>query len=346
VINPARRILLPFVVLSSVLFSACGFTAEPSGGRVALRLGYFPNITHATALVGIHNGIFAEHLGAGAELQPSVFKSGGEVVSALFAGSIDASYIGATPAINGFAKSGGRALRIVSGATSGGAFLVVRAGIGSVAALRGTRLATPSLGNTQDVALRVWLREQGLAADESGGGDVSIVPQDNATTLAAFKAGDIDGAWLPEPWATRLIEEGGGTVLVDERDLWPEGKFVTTQLVVATSFLDAHPDVVKHLLEGQVAANDFVNASPTAAQRAANEQIEAVSGKRLPATVIVDAWRSLTFTNDPIPSSLMSAANAAASFGFISTVDLHGVYQLDPLNAVLAAVGEPPVKGM
>jgi NitT/TauT family transport system substrate-binding protein len=346
VINPARRILLPFVVLSSVLFSACGIAAAPAAGRVALRLGYFPNITHATALVGVHNGIFAQHLGPGVELQPAVFKSGGEVVSALFAGSIDASYIGATPAINGYAKSGGRALRIISGATSGGAFLVVRADIGSVDALRGTRLATPSLGNTQDVALRAFLVDHGLATDESGGGDVSIVPQDNATTLAAFKAGDIDGAWLPEPWATRLIEEGGGKVLVDERDLWPAGKFVTTQLVVATAFLDAHPDIVKSLLEGQVSTNDFVNAAPAAAQAAVNQQIETVTGKRLPGAVIADAWRSLTFTNDPIPTSLTSAAAAAAKFGFISPVDLHGIYHLDPLNAVLAAAGEPTVKGL
>jgi NitT/TauT family transport system substrate-binding protein len=346
--TPARRILLPLVVLTSMLVSACGFAPEPSAGRIVLRLGYFPNITHATALVGIHDDIFAKHLGGAVELHTSVFKSGGEAVSALFAGAVDASYIGATPAVNGFAKSGGRALQIVSGATSGGAFLVVRAGVGvgSANALRGKRIATPSLGNTQDVALRAWLREQGLAADESGGGDVSIVPQDNATTLAAFKAGDIDGAWLPEPWATRLIEEAHAKVLVDERDLWPGGKFVTTQLVVATSFLDAHPDIVKHLLEGQVAANDFVNASPVAAQAAANEQIEAVTGKHLPAAVIADAWRNLTFTNDPIPSSLVSAASAATTFGFIAPVDLRGIYQLDPLNAVLAAAGEPTVKGL
>ena len=218
---------------------------------MTLRLGYFPNVTHATALVGVEQGIFAEALGDDVTLETSTFNAGPEAIEALFAGAIDATYIGPNPAINGFAKSDGEALRIVSGATSGGAFLVVKPEITSPADLAGTAIATPPLGNTQDVALRAWLQEQGLSTDESGGGDVSIVPQENSATLDAFKAGHIDGAWVPEPWATRLIQEGGGTVLVDERDLWPDGQYVTTHLIVATQFLDDHPDVVKRPAPGR-----------------------------------------------------------------------------------------------
>jgi NitT/TauT family transport system substrate-binding protein len=331
-------------VLLSACLGACG-SGDSSGRSDELRLGFFANVTHGTALVGVHDGIFQEQLGDDVTLRPTVFKSGGEVISALFSGAIDASYVGSTPAINGFAKSHGKALRIIAGATSGGAFLVVRSGINGAAELRGATLATPALGNTQDVALRAWLHGEGLSADESGAGDVSIVPQDNATTLTAFKNGEIDGAWLPEPWATRLTREGA-SVLVDERDLWPDGAFVSTQLIVATSFLDAHPDIVKRLVEGHVAATDYVNTNPVDAQRAANDEIESITGKRLDEAVIASAWQHLEFTNDPVAASLATTASATAAIGFIDPVDLHGIYQLDTLNAVLAAAGEPTVKGL
>ena len=344
------------LALALVSLAACGrdsaeqASAESAGGaggaeQVTLRLGYFPNITHATALVGVEKGIFAEYLGDDVTLQTSTFNAGGQAIEALFAGAIDASYVGPNPAINGFAKSKGQALRIVSGATSGGAFLVVRPEITSVDDLRGRRLATPALGNSQDVALRAWLKAKGLSADESGGGDVSILPQENSATLQAFRAGEIDGAWVPEPWATRLIREGGGVVMVDERDLWPDGQYVTTQLIVSTAFLDAHPDVVKRLLQGQVAANDFVNANPEEAQQLANDQIEKITQKRVNEEVLRAAWGNLTFTNDPIASSLRKSADDATSVGLLDQVDLAGIYSLALLNEVLAAAGEPRVEG-
>jgi NitT/TauT family transport system substrate-binding protein len=187
------------------------------------------------------------------------------------------------------------------------------------------------------------LKKQGLATDTSGGGDVSILPQDNAATLDAFKIDAIDGAWVPEPWATRLIQDGGGKVLVAESDLWPGGKYVTTQLVVATKFLSDHPDVVKHLLEGQVAANDFVNANPADAQKLANDQIEKLTQKRLSDALIAASWKNLTFTNDPIASSLQTSADAATDVGLLDKVDLKGIYDLTLLNEVLKAAGEAPV---
>jgi NitT/TauT family transport system substrate-binding protein len=210
-----------------------GAPAAKSGSKVTLRLGYFPNVTHASALVGVGAGIFADKLGPDVRVETKSFNAGGAAIEALFGDAIDATYVGPNPAINGYVKSKGQALRIVSGATSGGAFLVVRPEIGGAADLRGKKLATPQLGQTQDVALRSWLKAQGLRTDAQGGGDVSVLPQENAQTLELFKSGDIDGAWVPEPWATRLVQEGGAKVLVDERTLWPDGKFVTTQLVVA-----------------------------------------------------------------------------------------------------------------
>jgi NitT/TauT family transport system substrate-binding protein len=324
--------------------SADAATSVP-GEHVTLRLAYFPNVTHATALVGVESGILAEALGDDVTLETSTFNAGGEAVEALFADAIDASYIGPNPAINGFAKSGGEALRIVSGATSGGAFLVVKPEITSPTDLAETTLATPALGNTQDVALRAWLQENGLTADESGGGDVSIRPQENGATLDAFKAGDIDGAWVPEPWATRLIQEGGGTVLVDERDLWPDGKYVTTHLIVATKFLDEHPDVVKRLLQGHVAATDFVNANPEESQQFVNDGIEAITQKRMDDDVLAGAWTNLTFTADPVASSLQKSADDAIAIGLLDEVDLTGIYALDLLNEVLTDAGQPTVTG-
>jgi NitT/TauT family transport system substrate-binding protein len=235
-------------------------------------------------------------------------------------------------------------VKIISGATSAGALLVVKPSINGVADLKGKKLADPQLGGTQDVALRYWLRQNGLKTDTQGGGDVSILPQDNGTTLQAFQSGAIDGAWVPEPWATRLVQEGGGKVLVDERSLWPNGQFVTTQLIVRTQFLKNHPDAVQRLLQGQVQANDFVNQNPADAQRIVNQGIAKVTGKGLSDTVIQASWKNMTFTNDPIASSLSASAQHATDVGLLDKVDLTGIYDLSLLNKVLADKHLPGIK--
>ena len=277
-----------------------------SADPVTLHLAYFANITHGSALVGIGNGTYAKTLGSNVELKTSIFNAGTDEIEALFAGAIDAGYIGPNPAVNAYVKSKGEALRIVAGATSGGAALVVKPDINGPEDLKGKVLATPSLGNTQDVALRAYLKDNGLSADTSGGGDVSIHPQDNSQTLEAFKADTVQGAWVPEPWATRLVVEGGGKVLVDEATLWPEGKFATTELIVSKKFLDDHPDVVKKLIEAQLATDEFIAANPDDAAQIANQEIEKITGKKLADGVIGPAFKNLTFTDDPI--ALVGAA--------------------------------------
>ena len=310
---------------------------------VTVRLGYFANVTHAPAIVGLEQGWFAAELGPNAKLEPKTFNAGPEAVEALFSEALDLTYVGPNPAINAFAKSEGKAIRIVAGATSGGAALVVQPSITKPADLAGKKLATPQLGNTQDVALRAWLKGQGLSANLEGGGDVSIVPQANAQTLETFRSGEIQGAWVPEPWATRLVLEGGGVVLVDERSLWPDGKFVTTHLVVRTKFLAEHPDLVAAVLRAHVRAVDFANAEPAKARELVNAGIAKVTGKALPAAVIEGAWDKLAFTVDPIASSLRKSADDAMAAGLLEPVKLDGIYDLAPLNAVLAAAGKPQV---
>ncbi len=354
-----RPTVMSLLAIGTVALTACGGSSKAVGGstnaaagastsgeKVTLRLGYFPNVTHATALVGVAKGIFADKLGPNVELKTSTFTVGTKAVEALFADAIDATYVGPNPAINGWAQSKGAALKIISGATSAGASLVVKQDINGPTDLKGKAIASPGLGGTQDVALRTWLQAQGLRTDTAGGGDVSIKPQDNAQTLQTFIDGTIQGAWVPEPWATRLVLEGKGKVLVDETSLWPDGAFVTTHLVVSQKFLKAHPDVVDRLLAGQIAANDFVNANTADAQKVANDEIEKITTKRLSDATIQASWKNLTFTDDPIASSLAKSAKDAQSVGLLKPVDLTGIYELAPLNKVLTAAGKPAVKGL
>ncbi|GID25403.1 ABC transporter substrate-binding protein [Paractinoplanes brasiliensis] len=337
-------------LLSASLPAACGGDDEgsssSSGGGSAeaesLRLGYFPNITHSPALVGVNKKFFETALGS-TKLETKTFNAGPAAIEAMFSGAIDATYIGPNPAINGWAQSKGSGLKIIAGSTSGGAGLVVKEGINTPADLKGKKIATPQLGNTQDVALRAWLKEQGLNADQQGGGDVSVLPQENATAVQAFAQGAIDGAWVPEPHYSRLILESKGKVLVDEKDLWPNGLFVTTHLIVSQDFLKKYPGTVKKLLQGHLESLDFIEKNDAEAQTAANAQLEALSGKPLKDEVLKSSFKNLTFTADPVASSLFTSAKHAEDVGLLKPVDLKGIYDLGPLNELLKAAGKPEV---
>lgn len=343
------------VVLSGLLVAtACGgddggdsASGDDSGGESTdvpeLHLGYFPNVTHAPAVAAVQEGFFETALDGTATIAYSTFDSGTEAGEALLAEGLDATFIGPNPAINAFAQTDGEAVRIVSGTTSGGAALVVNPEIQSVEDLEGRTIATPSLGNTQDVALRAFLTEEGFEIDDAGGGDVPIVNLDNSDTLAAFQDGTVDGGWVPEPWATRLVQEGGGEVLVNEADLWPDGQFVTTHLLVRTSYLEENPDVIRGLLEGLADGEAFVNEDAATAQASVNANIEEVTGEAIPEEVITASWENLTFTLDPIASSLEESKDDAVAVGLLEDVDLEGIYDLSLLNEVLAERGEEEI---
>lgn len=342
-----RRLRTSVLALSALALTAgCATSAgaagpAPSalpttGGAPAaeLRLGYFPNVTHATAVYGDAAGVLADALGD-TTLTTQTFNAGPSAVEALFAGALDATYIGPNPAVNAFVKSQGEAVRIIAGATSGGASLVVRPGISDAEDLAGTRIATPQTGGTQDIALRHYLSEQGFAVDTAGAGDVTVLAQDNATTLAAFQAGDVDGAWVPEPWASRLVLEAGGTVLVDERDLWPGGDFVTTHLVVRTDYLRDHPETVRQLVEGSVESNRQIGADPEAAQQVVGDALAELTGKPLAPEVLDRAFAQIRTTDDPLAGSLATSAQHAVGTGLVAPADLTGIYDLSLLREVL-----------
>jgi NitT/TauT family transport system substrate-binding protein len=316
--------------------------SDASAEAPELRLGYFANLTHAVALVGVDDGSYQTALGD-TKLTTSIFNAGPAAVEALFGGAIDATFIGPNPAINAYAKSNGEAIRIVSGATSGGAQLVVRDGIDSPDDLVGATLATPQLGNTQDVALRAWLADEGLSTSLTGAAsDVTIAPQENSQTLDLFKAGQLDGAWLPEPWASRLVVDAGAHVLLDEKDLWPEGDFVTTHLIVATEYLSKYPGTVKKLIEAEYATSEWIAANPDEAKTLSNTVIEKLSGKPLSPDVLDRAWANLRITLDPIASSLQTSADHAVAAGTSEKTDLQGIYDLTLLNEVLAENDQEP----
>ncbi|MCX4742368.1 aliphatic sulfonate ABC transporter substrate-binding protein [Streptomyces antibioticus] len=353
-----RRGLAAVAALPLLTLAACGYGSDSkddsSNQKVAagakkidgldsVKIGYFGNLTHGTALVGVNKGYFQKALGA-TKATYQVFNAGPSEIEALNSGSIDIGWIGPSPSINGYTKSAGKNLRIIGGSASGGVKLVVNPDkIKSVKDVKGKRIATPQLGNTQDVALLNWASEQGWKVDaESGKGDISVIRTDNKVTPDAYKAGSIDGAWVPEPTASKLVAEGA-KVLFDEADLWPDKKFVITNIIVSQKFLDAHPKAVEAVLKASVDANKYINANPDEAKAAANAQLKVDSGKELPADVLDPAWKSIQFTNDPLASTLNTEAEYAVKAGLLEDPLLKGIYDLTLLNKVLAAAGESPV---
>lgn len=332
----------------TLVTAACGTAdaADPDGSTFTL--GYFPNLTHAPALVGVQGGTLDAALGEHVDLETQTFNSGPDAINAIFSGEIDAAFLGPNPAVNGWHQSEGEALHIVSGGATQGTGLVVRDDIETVDDLPGSTLATPQLGGTQDVALRWFAEERGWDVDTAGGGAISVMPRENPETLDAYRNGDIDGAWLPEPHLSMLLEEDDSHLLVHEPDLWPEtdGQYVTTNLVVGSEYLRQYPDTVQDFLRGHVETVDGINDDPERARQTANDHLDDISGGRLDDEQADAAIDNITFTVDPAGPSLETGAERAAEIDLLEPVDLNGIYALDPLNDVLAEEGREPVAGL
>lgn len=357
----SRRPLAGLALLPLLLapLAACGYGSdseeeEPASENTAsgpalsadeVRIGYFANITHATGVIGLENdGAIREELG-GTEISTQVFNAGPSAIEALNAGDLDITFIGPNPAINGFAGSGGQSLRIVAGAASGGASLVVNPEtVTSLDDLAGKRIATPQLGNTQDVALLSYLNDQGLEVDpESGRGDVSVLRIANSEIPAAFDGGDIDGAWVPEPTAANLISRGAETLL-DEGELWENGQYVVTHVIASQDFLAEHPDVVEAVVRGVVRTNAWINENRDEAKTVFNEALGNLpGGSELPPEVLDPAFENVEFLDDPLAETLLVGAENATEVGLLDETDLTGIYDLSILNGVLAEQDLPEV---
>jgi NitT/TauT family transport system substrate-binding protein len=341
-----RRCIAILIVCLVATITGCS-QKEQKGATLTVRAWHFPDIVHAAALVGKANGTFEKTLGSDVTIDWKVFNAGPSAIEALFAGEVDIGYIGPNPAINGSVKSNGTALKIICGASSGGAGLVVRegAGITTVEDIKGKKIATPQLGNTQDVACRAWLKEKGYQVSEKGG-TVQVIPIRNPDQLTLFLKGEIDGAWTKEPWVSRLIEEGHGWLFLDERAIWPGGQFVTAHVIVRSDFLTEHADVVKKWIAAHVEITQWIWDHPEEAQRVVNAQIEQTTGKALPEEVLREAFSRTTLTYDPISSSLFQSAKWAFEAGYLGheEPDLSGIYDLTLLNQVLKEKNLDPIQ--
>ena len=327
------------IVIASSLMQNSGLQTSHQVATSAntLRIGYFPNINHAQAVIGLGNGDFQRNLG-NVKIETQVFNAGPSAIEALFANRIDVTYVGPNPAINGYLKSDGQDLRIIAGATSGGAVFVIRndSGIETTQDFAGKKFASPQLGNTQDVALRAYLIKNGYKTSENGG-NVQVIPAKNPDILTMMVKKDIDGAWVPEPWGAILVKEANGKIFLDERDLWPGGKFVTALIVVRTDYLENHPDVIKKLLEAHVDETIWISNNREEAIRIFNEQNEKLTGKTIPVEELQEAFSRMEVTYDPVKSSLYKSADDAYDLGFLGDKkpDLSNIFDLKLLNEVL-----------
>jgi NitT/TauT family transport system substrate-binding protein len=354
--HPLRRVgvtLATGVVITAL--AACGSGGSGSGGgaQTEVKLGYFPNLTHASAIIGDQLGYFktalVKHNG---KLKTLQFNSGSDTLTALASGDLDATYIGPSPALQAWVQQN-KSVRIISGAAVGGAELVVKPDIQTVADLRGKKIATPSSGNTQDIALKYFANKNGLKVSFEGKGALTVINlQSNSEAITAYASGDIDGAWLPEPYASQLVSKGA-KVLVNEKSLWPGGQFPTTLLLAREDFIKQHADLVQGLLEGQVKANDYIAHHNAAAKALVGSWLAKTTGSSLDPSVLNAAWSNLSFTNDPVAGAFIDGAKHSVSVGAVkegtSSQELNigtlaKIFDLGPLNKVLKAAGDQPVK--
>jgi sulfonate transport system substrate-binding protein len=325
-------------------------TSTGSNSVKTLRIGYFPNINHAQAVIGFGNGDFQKALGENVDIQTTVFNAGPSAIEALLAKRIDVTYVGPNPAINGYVVSDEKDLKIIAGASSGGASFVVRndAGINSPKDFAGKKFASPQLGNTQDIALRSYLIKNGLKTTDQGG-NVAAVAVANPDILTLFLKKQLDGAWVPEPWATRLVNEGNGRIFLDERSIWPGGKFVTANIAVSTDYLKNNADIVSKVLAAHVNETLWINNHKDEAINAFNTQTKKLTGKSIPLDELKQAFSRIDFTYDPLKLSLFQSANNAYDLGFLAKgkphPDLSGIFDLTILDQVLKSKGLTQIEG-
>jgi NitT/TauT family transport system substrate-binding protein len=325
-------------------------TSTGSNSVKTLRIGYFPNINHAQAVIGFGNGDFQKALGENVNIQTTVFNAGPSAIEALLAKKIDVTYVGPNPAINGYVVSDEKDLKIIAGASSGGASFIVRndAGINSPKDLAGKKFASPQLGNTQDISLRSYLIKNGFKTTDQGG-NVAVVAVANPDILTLFLKKQLDGAWVPEPWATRLVKEVNGRIFLDERSIWPGGKFVTANIAVSTDYLKNNPDVISKLLSAHVNETIWINNHKNGTIQAFNTQVKKLTGKSIPQDELKQAFSRIDFTYDPLKLSLFQSANNAYNLGLLAKgkphPDLSGIFDLTILDQVLKSKGLAPIEG-
>jgi len=328
-------------VAVAVAMIAFGTSASNSSPENTVRVAFFPNLGHSIAIVGTEKGIFAEKLGNQTVIEIRLFDSGPQVIESIFANEIDLAYVGPGPAINGFVKSDGKALKILAGAASGGVSLVIHPNskIESVADFPGKRIAAPQIGNTQDISLRNYLYQNNLKPAEKGG-SIYVINVVNPDIFTLFSKGELDAAWVPEPWASRLVQQLGGIRLFQEKDLWPDQKFSSAVLIVRSEFLEKHPDIVQKWVEAHMQTSNWINEHPTATKLIFNDFLKKKTGKTFPSEILNEAFSNLQITSDPIESSINTFAERANALGYLGRegYTLEGIFYAEPLNSITGMI--------
>ena len=309
-----KFIALALCAAATFLMCSCG---KKDDGKIVLHVGHFPNISHAQALVAHQmsrqgNGWFERHLGDGVKVQWHLFNAGPSAMESMFAGAVDITYVGPSPAINAFAKTGGEDIRILSGAADGGAALVVNPALNMTkpSDFAGKRIGTPQLGNTQDVACRAWLIDNGIKVTLTGG-DAHVIATSNPEQLPLFKQGNLDAVWTVEPWVTRLLQDAGGKIYLSQDEA------VTTILATSNRTLNAHPQLVKKFIDAHKELTEWIKKNPQEAQKLAHAELEALTGGKVSFDLVKAAWPRLIFTSVVNKAELQKFVDRAYSCGFL-----------------------------
>ncbi len=316
------------IVLLSVLVIAL---SNDTTHENKIRIGYFPNVGHAVPIVGMWNGFFQNSLGE-LKIETRVFDSGPQAIEALFANSIDVAYVGPGPAINGFLNSENHNIKILAGAASGGASFIVHPNseINSASDFAGKKIAAPQIGNTQDVSLRYYLSENGLKPAEKGG-SVIVYNISNPDIYTLFVKGDIDGAWVPEPWATILETELGGKRLFHEEELWPNNEFASVLLIGNVNYIEKNPTVISNFLNSHLETTIWITEHPVETRIVFNDFLNSYLGQSLSDDVVDIALSNILITADPKPDSVLTFAERADALGYLGRngYDLSGIFYYD-----------------
>jgi len=283
-----------------------------------IRIAFFPSIIHAVPIVGMENQTFSENLDTDLDIQVKIFDSGPQVIESIFSNSVDLAYVGPGPVINGYLKSDGKDLKILASAANGGASFVIQknSGLESIENYSGKRIAAPQISNTQDVSLRHYLAENGLISAEKGG-DVFVLNISNPDIYTLFAKGDIDGAWVPEPWATMLVEELDGIRLFDENEFWPENKFSSVLLIGRADYIEKNPEIIKKWIDANEKTVKWINDNPTESKKLYNEFLKDYMGKTLPEKIVEESFSNIVITSEPVEKSIHIFAERADSLGYL-----------------------------
>ncbi len=323
------------IILLSILGLSLGSNSESDENKI--RIAYFPNIGHAIPIVGMEKGFFQTDIGKQVKIETRVFDSGPQAIESLFANSIDLAYVGPGPAINGFLISENHNIKILAGAASGGASFIVHpeSEINSASDFAGKKIAAPQIGNTQDVSLRYYLSEHGLKTADKGG-SVIVYNISNPDIYTLFVKGDLDGAWVAEPWATILETELGGKRLFYEEELWPNQEFASVLLIANIDFVEKNPVIVANFLDSHHKTATWINQNPIETRDVFNAFLNSHLGRSLSDNVVDIALSNLVITADPIPDSVYSFAEKANALGYLGRngYDLSGIFYYFDTNHI------------